>query len=224
MAKGIACLGILFSATLAIVDAEAVTVEDLLITEIMADPAAVSDARGEWFELFNPGSEAIDLRDLTIGDDGSDLHRIETDLLILPGQTLTLARNGNSSTNGGFQADYVYENFVLGNSSDEIVLRNNIGEEYLRLDYTSGFVLPGRSRMLAGLPMSALSYVLAPEDAIYGLGDLGTPGFAEGFGPVPAAVPVPAAAWLFASAIGMLAFAGTRSTGREITSPEGGQA
>jgi hypothetical protein len=122
MAKGIARMGILFLSLLVITAARAVTVGDLLISEIMVNPAAVSDARGEWFELYNPTDDEINLRGIVIGDDGRDSHKIETDLLILPGHFLTLGRNGDALSNGGFVADYVYDDFTLSNSGDEILL------------------------------------------------------------------------------------------------------
>ena len=55
----------------------AVTTGDLLITEIMANPAAVSDSNGEWFEIFNTSSNAINLNGLIIKDNGSNLHIID---------------------------------------------------------------------------------------------------------------------------------------------------
>ena len=39
---------------------------DLLITEIMYNPAVVSDTEGEWFEDFNAGSAAVDLFQVVI--------------------------------------------------------------------------------------------------------------------------------------------------------------
>ena len=91
MAKGFARLGILFTSLLTANGAGAATVADLLISEIMVNPAAVSDTRGEWFELYNPTDQEINLRDNGIGDDGRDSHKFETDLLILPVGCLTLA-------------------------------------------------------------------------------------------------------------------------------------
>ena len=58
MAKEIARLGIL-SLLLITTNAAAATVADLLISEVMVNPAAVSDTRGEWFELYNPTTEEI---------------------------------------------------------------------------------------------------------------------------------------------------------------------
>ena len=197
MKKGIARLGIigfvsLFAFPWFAFPSLAYSVSDLLISEIMANPAGLSDTRGEWFELYNPTIEPINLRGIDLGDDGSDRHRFHTDLLILPSEFLTLAR----SSDPGFTPDYVYDNFTLANADDEIVFRDGL-LEYLRLDYRSGFVEAGRSRELQQLPMMASNYGLTLASLGYGAGDIGTPGASGGMFLTPSAVPVPAAAWLF---------------------------
>ena len=207
---------LLFSLSLA-VGAQAATVGDLLISEIMANPAAVSDTRGEWFELYNPTDEPVNLRGITLGDDGGDGHRIESDLLIMPRHFLVLARNGDMALNGGFEADYVYRDFTLGNSDDEIVLRDG-ALEWLRLDYGLGFAAAGHSSELAGLPMTLSNYALTPSEFTYGLGDIGSPGLAGSLSFAPAVVPLPAAGWLFAGGIVMLwRFSRRRVTARPGT-------
>jgi len=203
MAKGFARLGIFIALFSTAGSAGAVTVADLLISEVMVNPAAVGDTRGEWFELYNPTAGTINLRDISIGDDGSDRHSIETDLLILPGHFLTLARNGDSAVNGGLIADYVYDDFTLSNSGDEIVLRGD-GFELLRLEYGAAFDAAGRSRELAGLPMRAENYALTLAGLTYGLGDTGTPGAPGSAALTPSAVsvvPLPAGIWLFVGAM-----------------------
>jgi hypothetical protein len=200
MAKGIARMGVLFLSLLVITAAHAVTVGDLLISEIMVNPAAVSDARGEWFELYNPTDDEINLRGIVIGDDGRDSHKIETDLLILPGHFLTLGRNGDALSNGGFVADYVYDDFTLSNSGDEILLSEG-PIEHLRLDYGGSFDVAGQSRELTGLSMIESSYSLTLAGLTYGLGDIGTPGEHGSFSLAPSAVPLPAAAWLFITGV-----------------------
>ena len=213
-AKGIAHLGLLCSLSLFTNLGHAVTVSDLLISEVMANPAALSDARGEWFELYNPTTETINLREITIGDDANDRHRIETDLLVLPGEYLTLARY----LDPGFTPDYVYDDFTLGNSDDEIVFSDDVSE-LLRLDYGSDFDAAGRSRELVELPMIEASYDLTLAALTYGLGDIGTPGTAGSTSFVPSAVPIPAAAWLFVSALLALFSLTSRSSPRSSPSP-----
>ncbi len=196
MARKIARLGLICSFVLSVNTGFASSVSDLLITEVMANPAALSDTRGEWFELHNPTDREINLRGFSIGDDGVKRHSFDTDLLIMPGEFLTLAR----SSNPGFIVDYVYDNFTLANSGDEIVLRDGLFE-LLRLDYGSGFAVAGHSRELLQLPMLASNYGLTLASLSYGSGDIGTPGAAGGALPPPSAIPLPAAAWLFISGI-----------------------
>jgi len=196
MKKGIARLGIIAFVSLFTSPCFAMSVSDLLISEIMANPAAIADTRGEWFELYNPTMEPINLRGIDLGDDGSSRHRFDTDLLILPNQFLTLAR----SADAGFVPDYVYDNFTLANSGDEIVLRDGL-LELLRLDYGPGFARAGVSRELQQLPMTASNYALTLASLSFGAGDIGTPGMAGGMLPAPSAVPLPATAWLFISGL-----------------------
>jgi hypothetical protein len=196
MAKGIAHFGILFSLIIYSGHANAILVSDLLISEVMANPSALPDAHGEWFELYNPTDHEINLRDIWIGDDDRDLHKIETDLLILPTEYLTLAR----SVDPGFTPDYVYDNFTLGNGADEIVFSDGL-MELLRLDYGAGFVEAGQSRELLGLPQLAPNFGLTFASIGYDLGDIGTPGEAGSVSFDVSPVPLPAAAWLFVSGI-----------------------
>lgn len=208
MAKGLASLLLTGLLNIPIAPASAATLGNLWISEVMANPAALPDAQGEWFELYNPTGDVFNLRGLSIGDDGSDRHRIDSDLLILPGHFLTLAR----SPAPGFTPDYVYDGFTLANTADEIVLRDEL-TELLRLDYAAGFSVAGVSRELSTLPMRAAAYALTPTAFAYGAGDLGTPGSAGSFTPpVVSAVPLPAAGWLFASAL--LALGSARVTPR----------
>jgi hypothetical protein len=196
MTRKIARMGLICSITLFSGSAFASTVSDLLITEVMANPAALSDSLGEWFELYNPSEAEINLRGYSIGDDGARRHSFDSDLLILPGEYLTLAR----SSNPGFEADYVYDSFALSNGGDEIVLRDG-STELLRLDYGADFAVAGQSRELQQLPMLASNYGLTLASLSYGAGDIGTPGTAGGALAPPSAVPLPAAAWLFLSGI-----------------------
>ncbi|MDQ1362148.1 MAG: hypothetical protein QG652_8, partial [Pseudomonadota bacterium] len=132
-------------------------------------------------------------------DNGSNNFSIGT-ATIAAGDYFVLARSGNSAINGGFTADYVYSNFSLNNGTDQIVLSFNT-TELLRLDYSSaGFSAAGRSMELTATPMTDASYSLTDSGFTYGLGDIGTPGAAGSFTP-PAAVPLPAAAWLFGSGL-----------------------
>lgn len=186
---------------------QAATVSDLLISEIMADPTAVTDSNGEWFELFNPGNETVSLDGISLHDDGSNSVLLSgSGLSITSGSYFVLARNGDSLSNGGFTADYVYGGgFSLGNSNDEIVFSDGSGE-LLRLNYGSGFVGSGVSMELTSDSMLAGNYTASLT--AYGDGDFGTPGSAGSyaFSVEPSPVPLPGAAWLMTSGLmGLLA-------------------
>ena len=87
---------------------EGVPIGGLVINEIMANPAAVSDAAGEWFELFNPTDQAIQLQGLII-EDASGTRHVITDRVSVPaGGYRVLGNNGRRSANGDVRVDYVY--------------------------------------------------------------------------------------------------------------------
>ena len=182
---------------------QASSVSDLLITEIMANPSAVSDANGEWFEIFNPTSDSISLEGIFLSDDGAGnnhtFSNIGGNLLVGSGEYFVLARNGNTLTNGDFTADYVYgSDFSLTNIDDEIVFSDALGE-LLRFNYSSGFVVNGVSMEL----INENSAIYTASTSLYGEGDLGTPGTAGTytFSVQTSAVPLPNALWLFASGL-----------------------
>ncbi|MCW9047311.1 MAG: lamin tail domain-containing protein [Gammaproteobacteria bacterium] len=187
---------------------KAATVSDLLITEIMANPLAVSDTRGEWFELFNPTSESVNLSGLLLSDNGSNRHTISSssDLLINSGSYFVMARNGDGSLNGGFTADYVYSSFSLGNSQDQIIFSDMSGE-LLRFDYGADFVPSGGSMELIDAVLLPSNF--AATSTTFGSGDFGTPGSAGSFiQPTGVtSVPIPGAAWLMSTClIGLVSF------------------
>jgi hypothetical protein len=183
--------GILLILSVSTPVAQAALISDLLITEVMANPSEVLDLEGEWFELYNPMTESVDLNQIYIRDDGSDIHKIDHDgaLLILPNHYFVLGRNENSSMNGGFTADYVYRNFNLSNSGDEIVFSKDANghDELLRLDYNSNFDSKGRTRELT----REGNYQLTSLKKTYGLGDIGTPGYSSSAPSSIATIPLP---------------------------------
>lgn len=194
------------------------SLSQLLISEVMANPSAVGDTSGEWFELYNPTTLAVDLNGIILMDNGSNRHVIDNGgaLLINPGDYLVLARNGDTTVNGGLVADYAYgSGFSMTNTSDAIILTDAVSQ-VLRLEYSSGFAVTGVSRELTFAGGTEADYSLALIS--YGAGDLGTPGFGSYDLSLPAAVPLPAAAWLLGS--GLLALVGVaRRAAPEEVSP-----
>ncbi len=202
--------GLAFSLSLFACGASAATINpgDLVVSELMANPAAVADSRGEWLELYNTSQTGLDLNGLVLRDNGSNLHTISAagPLVIDPGAYFVLGRSGDSSTNGGYLADYVYSNFSLSNSGDDIVLEWD-GQTVFSLAYGSenGFGQAGTSMALQQLSAAIGASDYLASTATYGDGDLGTPGTGELGGGTVSEVPLPAAGWLFCSSMGLLA-------------------
>jgi hypothetical protein len=147
----------------------------LVITEIMSNPQAVSDEEGEWFELYNPSaSEALDLTGCTIDDGSKTQHAIKAALVLQPGGFATIAR----SANAGFRANLVLA-VSLSNAMDRLALSCD-GIVIDEVAYGPGFPLaPGASMALdpqasdARANDAAAAWCLAQPS--YGT-DRGTPG------------------------------------------------
>ena len=73
---------------------------DLVVSEVMPNPTAVTDAAGEWFEIHNPTTTTFELMGLVVRDDGSNIFTVDQSLIIQPGAFLAFGRNGDAATNG----------------------------------------------------------------------------------------------------------------------------
>ncbi len=153
---------------------------EIVITEVMVNPAAVSDAYGEWFELYNNDTTAINISGWQIADRDDDFYQIVTvtEFFIAPGDYLVLGRNIDSAVNGGYQADYEYSGFQLGNSADEILLIDEQNRLVDEIDYDNSFPYSsGASMYLTHVDLdNSLDSSWAMSAAPYGDGDFGTPG------------------------------------------------
>jgi hypothetical protein len=111
---------------------------ELVINEIMQNPAATSDNKGEWFELYNPGDSGVDIDGWTIRDNGVDLHVIDNEgpLVVPAGGFAVLGCNGKTVQNGGYTPDYVYDGFLLANGDDEVILEDELGALVDQVFYT----------------------------------------------------------------------------------------
>ncbi|MEM6676001.1 MAG: lamin tail domain-containing protein [Planctomycetota bacterium] len=159
---------------------------DVIVTEFMKDPAAVSDVRGEWVEVLNRTSATIDLAGWTLRDDGSNntvLTHPSGSIPVAPGAFAVLAREGDPTQNGGVDVDAVYSGFSLNNGADQIVLEAPGGFIVDRVAYGDGPTWPdesGRSVSLSarawGRSIATLAVCWCPGETPMPAGDLGTPG------------------------------------------------
>lgn len=148
----------------------------LVFTEIMSNPAAIGDSDGEWLELYNAGSDALELQGCTVERDASAF-TIDGKLSVEPGQVVTFA---NSDT-PGFTPSYVYSSVTLPNSA-VFVLTVRCGDEILDSVTVDPSVWPGASGVAASLDVDTTQ--ATDNDAASAWcnavtaynGDLGTPG------------------------------------------------
>jgi VCBS repeat-containing protein len=167
----------------------------IVITEIMFNPAVVSDADGEWFEVYNAGAAPVDLNGWTIRIGGNSIVvDSPTPLLIGPGDFFVFA--ANSFFVSSASASYETGPLGLANDGTTIALLDPDSHEIDRVEYLPANVLAdppgtfpadaeGRSFYLrdAGADNSdGLLWETTPDNLgfFYGVpGNAGTPGGAN---------------------------------------------
>jgi len=155
---------------------------DVVVNEIMQNPAAVYDSHGEYAELFNTTDSPIDINMWVLRDNDSDSLKIAngSPLYIPAGGFLVLAADSSSSTNGGFDADYQYGAFYLANASDEVVLLDVAGTTIDSVAYDNGATFPDPDGASMELKNPGYDNTVgsnwAEAESTFGLGDKGTPG------------------------------------------------
>jgi len=153
---------------------------DLVLTEVMANPNAVSDAAGEWFEIAVLAN--VDLNGLELSTPGGiqDTLAAPACLEVTAGSFVVFARSTDPMANGGLPVvDYAFT-FGLVNADDGLA----IGIDGAVLDEISWTTTPTGSAR--ALDPDALDPT-ANDDGTnwcaattpYGLGDDGTPGAAN---------------------------------------------
>lgn len=159
-----------------------------VITEFMKDPAAVSDARGEWIEIKNNLPWRLNLEGWTLTDNAGSSHVIDRGgqgLWFFRDQRLVLGSNGDMTLNGGVAVDYVWTGFSLTNTSDQIVLLDTNGALVDRVDYSSSAPWPSAPGQAIALRQTAEAVDLNDDGANWCLANLplhanttdtGTPG------------------------------------------------
>jgi hypothetical protein len=159
----------------------------LLITEIMADPASLSDTEGEWFEIYNNTDHAIDLQHLIIKKNENERHVISQAFILDARSFGILARTDAAVAVG----KYVYGTAITLNNTGGLLSLCNSGED--GIDGSVIFAVDYGAEdfpHLSGASISLDPGSLTPSAAIlginwcvsavaYGTGDLGTPGAAN---------------------------------------------
>jgi hypothetical protein len=163
----------------------------LVINELLANPGGtITDASGEWLEIYNAGTRSVDMQNLVIADSAASgrrpYHLIASSLVVAPGAYVVLGNTTNTTNNGGVPVDYAYgAALALANSLDAVKLARVVGTDTLTIDrtqYASAAISAqnGISRELTNpaLDNSNLdgsNWADALVTAVYGPGGRGTP-------------------------------------------------
>lgn len=162
---------------------------DLLITEIMYNPALLGDTEGEFIEVVNNSVADINLNQVVIVRvNGDDRHTINTDVVLSPGDYAVLGRTLTASDN----VDYSYGSAITLPNTGEILQLANYGTDGTNgsvicgVDYGAANFITGLSGVSLQLSndVSSVGEILdglnwCESTQAYSTGDLGTPGLAN---------------------------------------------
>jgi competence protein ComEC len=153
------------------------SVPRVVINEIMANPQATPDERGEWIELRSMESQPVDLRGWTVASGNDRPVTIDRSVLLAPGGVAVLARADDRAATGGAPA-YVYgPGIALGNNSDWIAVRLPDGRTVDSVAWTSTASGVSRALLDASAPHAdAGSSAWGASATRLASGDAGTPG------------------------------------------------
>lgn len=151
----------------------------VVINEVMADPSAVPDDRGEWFEVHNTGATSVSLQGWTIRSNNDVAHTITGSVSVPAGGFAVLGNNGTKSKNGGVTVNYVYGAAInLANASDWLALRNSAGVLVDSVAWASSMPA-GAARGVAdplGDNLDVKGSNWSTQTSLMSKGDKGTPG------------------------------------------------
>jgi hypothetical protein len=108
---------------------------DVMFSEMMVNPQAVDDELGEWVELYNTASHAIDIGGYTFRDDDIDEWVLDGPLVVPPHDFVVLCADLDPTVNGGVPCDGWFlrkwngGGLALANGPDELVLSRPDGLE-----------------------------------------------------------------------------------------------
>lgn len=157
---------------------------ELVISEFMQNPAAVSDSDGEYFEVHNPDPvNAVDMTGYTI----CTVNICETlsGVSVPAGGYLVFAVNGDPLANGGLPTSSVAMTAgqFLGNSAGSIQVVDGASQIVGIIVYDNGATYPDGNGASASLDPGSLTAAGSQDGSnwclstsTYGAGDLGTPG------------------------------------------------
>jgi len=159
----------------------------VIITEVMINPQNISDANGEWFEIYIDNQIPINFKNWIIKDNDTDDFTILDNLIIPPNTYNVFANNGNINTNGGVETTIEFDGVNLANGGDELILVSPEGfvTDSIWWDGGNQFSFSnGNSMALTNIYADNENAANWQEsDLEFSSGDFGTPGLENCFYP-----------------------------------------
>jgi hypothetical protein len=155
-------------------------VGDIAITEVMPDPAAVTDTEGEWFEIVVNADRDLNGIAVAGATGNGNVLMSPSCVRVTAGTHVIFARNGETAMNGGLPAVTGTFTFTMANTAGTV----RVLMDGTELDSTTwANVRSGRSLQLdMGLTAPTdndLSTNFCDGNAAFGGGDMGSPGAAN---------------------------------------------
>lgn len=166
----------------------------LVINEMLVNPGGtITDANGEWVEIYNAGSHSVNLYGLVMADSAASGRRpywlvsdTTRNLVIPPGGYYTIGNTTNTTNNGGVAVDYPYgAAMAFANSLDAFKIARVYGTDTLTIDRTqyanaavsaqNGISRELKNPALDNSNMDGSNWSDAGVTAVYGDGGRGTP-------------------------------------------------
>jgi hypothetical protein len=163
----------------------------LVINELLANPGGtITDASGEWFEVYNAGTLKVNMLNLVIADSAASgrrpYHLISSSLEVPSGGYVTFGNTTNTTNNGGVPIDYAYGSaLAFANSLDALKIARVYGTDTLTVDRTqyasaaisaqNGVSRELKNPALDNTNMDGSNWADALVTAVYGPGGRGTP-------------------------------------------------
>lgn len=155
---------------------------DVVITEYMANPDAVLDGVGEWFEVYF--AQAADLNGLQIGESSNPAASTVTSADCIPvtaGSYVVFAKSSDSLVNGGMTNVTYTPSFGLTNAGADTIAVGYADTVFDEITCSSVSIGISTSLSLTALDTTQNDNPANWCDSVaaYGDGDLGTPGLAN---------------------------------------------
>lgn len=158
---------------------------EILITEIMYDPSALSDTDGEWFEIYNNSDQTISLQNLILGRDDANRHIITDPVELSPAEYFVFERTELATEAA---SSYIYGSDISLTNTGAVLAIYNEGTEtdpgalIFSVNYGGENFPNGSGASISLNPdmINAADAVLGTSwctsTSVYSTGDLGTPG------------------------------------------------